>query len=734
MPGEPVSNGNGFSLSSLSAVPIVTAPPSTVPPPSHYSVRDTRIEEEDEDSTFFSTSSSLAASASKSKSPAISSNSLVAAVSSKWTTEDPGVVRASSFSNLDSPCTLDSTVLVAQPPLNKAPAREKVCGSNTSELNPVSGSTHADSDDAWRVAIAGLVEDEMKRGEAEHVNFQHDLPLCLDLAPALLQFALQTKVVSESHVAVASLTRLLLKALCCEDLVPRETWNALKAFGVTKQVLLGRKATYLERGLADYGAHSLTPAEFVSQTNSGQFSVAILALEAPLASAEPGPKEEGYLNMLEAARTLGENCSYHPPLTDGAASDQALGKVARDKNVKVTLAIIALDGMMVKLGHKTDERNMVNVGAYNNPVDVAEAQRLIEMTDDERRIWLKEKDYTTEYVEVMVTFGDSSLHGHLGYEYKGKGGGAEAVRDMVENYLPLQRICYCCLKDSFQKTEHSSTPGAGWALSKTVCDKYCELCMAAQTANVLDPSKLDTCAEHMDRTGKHWTEIRCSACTKSESVCHNLSFEVVSMDCCGSQEAYQNQVHQKKIGMFGTGDHHAIGDLAHMTKSAVNGALNYYIIIDGDFLSIRQLIACYHDVLESRRSRTRNFILWSDLEAKNKFDVQARVDTVSRELQEAILSEEERKAGNAVNQIIVVSPELHFFWRENAKALLDTPSGMDYHQESGLLFFIESTSSALRVLRFQHTKVRINIPTCVLLARTPIPHSVTFSLFFSGLQ
>jgi hypothetical protein len=442
----------------------------------------------------------------------------------------------------------------------------------------------------------------------------------------------------------------------------------------------------------------MTPRERVSQTNSGQFSVTVLKAANPAASAEPGPQESGYLNLLEAAKVHGGSSSYHPSITGRYPGDE------RDGGVMVTIVMLALDGMLCGVGQKTDEFNMRNVGALGHSVDFEEAQRLLAMNDDERRAWLLLHPYIYEYVEVMAMSGCGKFNGHVGFEFSGVGGGAEAVRDTVDRYIPLQRLCYCCLKLAFTETASiaSTTPGAGWTNAKKRCDKYCEGCMAAETAHVLDPSKPSACKDHPEREGVHWTATRCSACVKSSSVCHNLSMEAVSMDCCGSNEAYQAQVLARKPGMFGAGTHVVIGDLAHMIKSMVSGCRNYFLRHGGVYVGIRQIKALFNDAQDERRERVRCAIHHRDLEAKNKFDVQGHIDTISKEVQQAMLSDEERAAGKPVNILITLAPEKQF-WSENLPSAIDTPSGVVFHRTSGLLFFIDKKPNAIRALRFGHT-------------------------------
>ena len=98
----------------------------------------------------------------------------------------------------------------------------------------------------WRETLADVVA-------ADFGQFAHtacELPIDFDLEPLLLQFALSTGFIRHDHVPLLSLHRLLLKSLGQAHVVPVETWDHLRALGVPNQILLGRKATWIERGHA----------------------------------------------------------------------------------------------------------------------------------------------------------------------------------------------------------------------------------------------------------------------------------------------------------------------------------------------------------------------------------------------------------------------------------------------------------------------------------------------------
>lgn len=553
----------------------------------------------------------------------------------------------------------------------------------------------ADSNADWE-ALSSLIIEDAKSLSSEHPHCEVQLPIAFDFEATLLQYCLSMGYIQREHVALLSLTRLLLRAIHQEHLVPAAKWDVLKRYNVTQQTLLGRQATYLSRGRADGAAEFMGPSEYVRNTNSGNFSVSTIKSESPLASSAPGPKEEDYLNLFEAARAHGGKVSYHPT---------KLGQPSLlNPSVLVTVAFGALDGMLIKQGHMTDEQSLCNIGSLDHPVSAAEAQKLIAMSDEERRKWLSHHPYINEYVEVMATFADGSVHGHLGFEFAGKGGGAESVASVVDKYIKNCRVCFCCLKSAFEGTSHDTVPGAGWALAKSTCDKYCEDCMEAETASFVDHAALKTCSKHTARAGSHWTSIQCERCTKESEVCHNISLEGFGMDCCGSQEAYQAQVVSRKAGMYGTGDHIAVGDLAHLTKTVVLGCMNHWIRYEGHYVGVRQLISVFFDEDSERRRKLRNELDWRDLEGKNKYDVQGRVNVASVPA-EVLLTTEEIASDEPVHIVTVVAPERRFFWRENPVSSVNAPGGLHFDEVSGIVIYVEQSTNALFALRLGHCPV-----------------------------
>ena len=220
----------------------------------------------------------------------------------------------------------------------------------------------------WRETLADAV-DVVAADFGQFAHTACELPIDFDLEPLLLQFAISTGVIRHDHVALLSLHRLLLKSLGQAHVVPVETWDHLRAFGVTKQILLGRKATWIERGRADFGAeYSMRPHELVERTNSGQFSVSTLVREAPLVSQFPGPQISDYLNFFEAARARGER-SRKIGISKAKTGEHS--SWYPNETSYVTIAIVAHDGMFVRLGHFTVKRYGRNVPSSLRPFSLA---------------------------------------------------------------------------------------------------------------------------------------------------------------------------------------------------------------------------------------------------------------------------------------------------------------------------------------------------------------------------
>ena len=193
---------------------------------------------------------------------------------------------------------------------------------------------------------------------------------------------------------------------------------------------MGRKATFLDRGRSEAG---LSPgwqaADFFALTNGGGYGIRTIKYEMAAAPAEPGPQITDYLNMFEVAR-----------------SRRGFGSTwAPNSPTCVTLGVAAFDGMLTRLGHVTDEATMTNRGSLGHDVDVEEAKNLLKMTDRELRQWSEDHPFITEYNEFMLTLIDGSYHGHLGFTYSGALGGAAATATMVDQFMKLDRICYCCM-------------------------------------------------------------------------------------------------------------------------------------------------------------------------------------------------------------------------------------------------------------------------------------------------
>jgi hypothetical protein len=551
----------------------------------------------------------------------------------------------------------------------------------------------SDSMEMWRTSLSAGVAAVAVDLEQYPQN-EHELPVDIEFDALLLNFGIKTGIIAEDHVAVLSLKRLLLKAIGEEHIFPKETWDKLRSFGVTKQVLLGRKATYLARGLSASRSTNAAPHEICATSNGGDFSVSTLQQENPMLPASEGPQIHDFLNFYEVARSSTglsaswceffhlwsiSNCHYRYP----------------NKENYTTLCVMAYDGMLTGVGHMTDTVNKVNIGSLNHPVDEAEAESLLLMDDEQRRDWIKEHGFITEYNEYMVTLSNAKAHGHLGFLFSGVGGGADAVAQDVAKFSSLFRVCYCCLREAF---ETSATNEAAWAKATAICDLHCEDCIMAEKKHAADSSASKVCEAHASvHAGRHYGEVQCSRCAEVDAVCHNCMLISVCSDLCGSQDAYLKSC----TWPVGTADG------AHLVKSVVMGQINYYIRVEGWYVGTRLVIAAYHDADPRRRDLVREWASWAALEAKNKFCIAERVEVLSAALQRALLTDDERERGSRgepVDFVVTVGPERWHFWSENQPSDYHKPAGVSFHEGSGTVIYVDNETGALRSLRLAHCK------------------------------
>jgi len=115
---------------------------------------------------------------------------------------------------------------------------------------------------------------------------------------------------------------------------------------------------------------------------------------------------------------------------------------------------------------------------------------------------------------MMATLGDASFHGHLGFAFTGKGGGAQSVAQLVDEFTTLGRICYQCMLHAFKNSDSNA---AAWVLAKARCDLYCEGCMMAEVEHNRAihygrPPPPRVCTVHAARADAPFYKHRCSAC------------------------------------------------------------------------------------------------------------------------------------------------------------------------------------------------------------------------------
>ena len=160
------------------------------------------------------------------------------------------------------------------------------------------------------------------------------LPLTLSLAPALLQLALNLGIITENHVSVQSLLRLLLTAFKMERSFPAETFGSLRAFNETIYSRFGQASAYLQRGAGTSGAKApMTTAQFVANSNGGSFHPRKIRAGLPAADYVMGEARPCSVLNFIAAAIVGSNSTYIPAA-----------------NKQVVVALTSSDGLMLKRG------------------------------------------------------------------------------------------------------------------------------------------------------------------------------------------------------------------------------------------------------------------------------------------------------------------------------------------------------------------------------------------------
>ena len=214
-----------------------------------------------------------------------------------------------------------------------------------------------------------------------------DVPLHLDLLPALLQFLLSTRTGIEQHVAYQSLERLGLQSVGLGRLMPPERYDNLREFEKAIFALCGERGLHFLHGqgwagdaLAS-GAMDARPnaaavdlsntVVFLSKHNSGFHAPGSVQRSLPAADMVGGAQLHNLLNFFEAAVARATAVTFTPP----DAPD-----------CRVILCDMSMDGLMLGAGATVDEHALKLVGLRRR-VGYKEAKRVLAMDDAALAAW-----------------------------------------------------------------------------------------------------------------------------------------------------------------------------------------------------------------------------------------------------------------------------------------------------------------------------------------------------------
>jgi hypothetical protein len=283
-----------------------------------------------------------------------------------------------------------------------------------------------------------------------------------------------------------------------------------------------------------------------------------------------------------------------------------------------------------------------------------------------------------------------SLTGYLGFSFDKPGGNADEVASKIAEMMKPLRVCLGCLEECWKKKEqggHVST-----VAMQNSCDCY-QPCPMAEEECLGDGC---ICAvQHTQRI--------CSSCKDKGISCVSLLVCAISQDCCASLLSFSKKctlrILEQNKAIFSHLE--AISDGIHLLKSMRSGIFNYWVVVDGWLVGMRILLSRFNDVNEAIRELVQEAVSVDALGNKNKFSIETAVEIVTYLLQRNLLTNAERSLGRALI-CICLAPEPDRFWRENLKAAINKPMGIDYHAASGMVFFVDREQKSLRLLRVFH--------------------------------
>jgi hypothetical protein len=142
-------------------------------------------------------------------------------------------------------------------------------------------------------------------------------------------------------------------------------------------------------------------------------------------------------------------------------------------------------------------------------------------------------------------------------------------------------------------------------------------------------------------------------------------------------------------------------DPVHVVKSERNTASNWWVNFEGWPVGSYLVMCRYYDKCEEVCPAVQSVVELIAVRNKNKFAIETAVDMISYELEEALVTEQE-KAKRRAPVVITIMPYVWGYWQQNPASGIGTVGGMDFHAKSGLVFFINDLTT-LRKAQVNHT-------------------------------
>jgi len=484
----------------------------------------------------------------------------------------------------------------------------------------------------------------------------------LDQLSYLNELSVRSGAVGTDHVAHQSYLRFLSTV---QGLRPPQS-PALMSMAESALVVGGAAMTNLLYGQGRYGALPNTvqsQGEVAATHNFGWYSADHLTRNLPAIDVRSGPLVVDLLNFMNGvfvSRSASQSVTYTP----------VPGR-------EICLVNSKFDGMLVVACMEFISSLDSVVGLASGPINIAEATRINNMSDEEKREYFGEHHLATEAIEWMLTSADSGTTSRIGVFMGDKSASKDNVIAMVDEVSAGLRVCRGCLIDAFEDDGTVSE-----AVAK--CDSYCSDCVSGE----------EVCAVHQSsRSEWHWTKVVCSRCVEKKSVCQGLLSLCCACDCCGPQHGAQRVAAARK-----TAETFLISDIPHNLKSCFSQMFHYSLLHSRGRLSMRYVRARYNDADLIRRAFVRASMLTTGgVRRRNAMSLAPALELEPS--QYSLMSDAER-AQKRADIIVVLAPERSSFTRTNLPSAVSSPRGMAHHQESNrLLFYDDQKGGQLMMLQ-----------------------------------